>query len=211
MWSRDTHEKTRAAGGAGSRPGLELAFGLGRNMQAGFVRFALILAIAGAVAGCFQPLYGERSVTGGPGIREAMSSIDVVQIAAPDGTSLSRLAVEVRNELVFGLTGGAGTNSPTHRLTIRLLPNTNAVIVDPTTQRAEYVNYGLDAQYSLVELATGKTVVNSNAATRVTYNAPGQEQRFALARGLRDAETRAAKIIADQIRTRLASYFAAGT
>jgi hypothetical protein len=30
-------------------------------------------------------------------------------------------------------------------------------------------------------------------------------------RGLRDAETRAAKVIADNIRARLVSYFAAGT
>ena len=47
--------------------------------------------------------------------------------------------------------------------------------------------------------------------TRVTYNVPGQQQRFAKDRGLRDAETRAAKEIAEQIRSRLASYFVAGT
>jgi LPS-assembly lipoprotein len=45
----------------------------------------------------------------------------------------------------------------------------------------------------------------------VTYNTPGQQQRFVRERGLRDAETRAAKEIAEQIRTRLASYFVAGT
>ena len=29
------------------------------------------LALAGAAsAGCFQPLYGERSLTGGPGLRQ---------------------------------------------------------------------------------------------------------------------------------------------
>ena len=46
---------------------------------------------------------------------------------------------------------------------------------------------------------------------RVSYDIPGQEQRFARLRGLRDAENRAAKVIADNVRTRLASYFAAGT
>jgi LPS-assembly lipoprotein len=45
----------------------------------------------------------------------------------------------------------------------------------------------------------------------VSYDIPGQEQRFARQRGLRDAENRAAKVIASQIRTRLASYFVAGT
>jgi LPS-assembly lipoprotein len=45
----------------------------------------------------------------------------------------------------------------------------------------------------------------------VSYDVPGQEQRFARLRGLRDAESRAGQVIADNIRSRLASYFAAGT
>jgi LPS-assembly lipoprotein len=45
----------------------------------------------------------------------------------------------------------------------------------------------------------------------VSYDIPGQEQRFARVRGLRDAELRAAKVISDNIRSRLASYFIAGT
>ena len=40
---------------------------------------------------------------------------------------------------------------------------------------------------------------------------PGQQQRFAGERGLRDAEDRAAQVIADNIRSRLASFFVAGT
>ena len=46
--------------------------------------------------------------------------------------------------------------------------------------------------------------------SRVSYDIPGQQQRFAAARGLRDAENRAAKVIADSIKSRLASYFVAG-
>jgi LPS-assembly lipoprotein len=45
----------------------------------------------------------------------------------------------------------------------------------------------------------------------VSYDIPGAEQRFARIRGLRDAENRAAKQVADHIRNRLASYFVAGT
>jgi LPS-assembly lipoprotein len=45
----------------------------------------------------------------------------------------------------------------------------------------------------------------------VSYDIPGQAQRFARARALRDAEDRAAKLIADNIKARLASYFVAGT
>jgi LPS-assembly lipoprotein len=45
----------------------------------------------------------------------------------------------------------------------------------------------------------------------VSYDFPGLAQRFARARGLRDAEDRAAQLIADNIRARLASFFVAGT
>jgi LPS-assembly lipoprotein len=46
---------------------------------------------------------------------------------------------------------------------------------------------------------------------RVSYDIPGQEQRFARIRGLRDAESRAAKQIADNISQRVSSFFVAGT
>jgi LPS-assembly lipoprotein len=40
---------------------------------------------------------------------------------------------------------------------------------------------------------------------------PGSYQRFSRARALRDAEDRAAEQIAESIKTRLASFFYAGT
>ena len=72
-------------------------------------------------------------------------------------------------------------------------------------------NFGINATYTLTDLATGKTVVTGQTFSRVSYNIPGQQQRFAGARGRRDAENRAAKVIADNIKSRLASYFVAGT
>ena len=47
--------------------------------------------------------------------------------------------------------------------------------------------------------------------SRVSYDMPGSDQRFARTRAFRDAEDRAAQEIADNIQTRLASYFVAGT
>ena len=54
-------------------------------------------------------------------------------------------------------------------------------------------------------------MVKSQTFARVSYNIHGQQQRFTGDRGLRDAENRAAKVIADNIRNRLASYFTTGT
>ena len=175
------------------------------------MRLLPAFALAALVGGCFQPMYGQLSPTAGPGLGNALSSVSVTNIEAPKGTTEERLAVELRNELLFGLTGGSGSNSPTHELTVKQTTQSAKIIVDITSARPELENFGLDASYRLTEVATGKTVVTGTTFARVSYDVPGQVQRFARLRGLRDAETRAAKVIADNIKTRLASYFVAGT
>src|SRR5947209_3800177 len=109
------------------------------------IRVTSALMLAGLTAGCFQPLYGERSVTGGSAVRDALAAVDVAQIDAPKGTPLSRIAVVTRNELVFDLTGGSGGAPQTHRLVIRLVPSRNTIVLDPLTLRAEFDNFTLDA------------------------------------------------------------------
>jgi LPS-assembly lipoprotein len=175
------------------------------------VRAAVALAIAALAGGCFQPLYGERSPTGGPVLRDQLSAVDVLQIEAPKGTDESRLAVEIRNALLFDFTGGGASASPTHKLKISIASTRTSIIVDVATSRPDIENYGINASYSLTEIATNKTVVTGQTFARVSYDIPGQQQRYARVRGLRDAESRAAKVIADNIMSRLASYFVAGT
>jgi LPS-assembly lipoprotein len=172
----------------------------------------LALTLAGLTAGCFQPLYGDKSVVGGSsGVGDKLSSVEVIPVKTPNGTRLSRVGVSVRNDLIYQLTGGSGAAPSAYRLNMRLSSTNLQVIVDINTDRPDIQNYGIDATYTLVDLATNKTVVNSTTFARVSYNIPGQQQRFAGDRGLRDAEDRAAKVIAENIRTRLSSYFAAGT
>jgi len=175
-------------------------------------KLLLALSLAGLTAGCFQPLYGDRSVGGaGNSVTDRLSSVEVKPIVAPNGTRLSRVAVEMRDQLLFNLTGGGPVQSSAYQLDIKLSSSQLQVIVDINSARPEIQNYGIDAVYTLVDNATGKPVVKGTTFSRVSYNIPGQQQRFAGDRGLRDAEDRAAKVIADNIRNRLASYFTAGT
>ncbi len=173
-------------------------------------RFAPLLAAAGLLAGCFQPLYGERSLTGGPEIKTALSGVDISQIPAASGSPESRVAVDLRNQLLFNLNGNQPT-PPTHRLDVRISTTRLSVIVDLSSARPEVENYGITATYSLVELKTGKPVLSDQTFSRVSFDSPGGQQRFARVRALRDAENRAAQVLADSIRNRLASYFVAGT
>lgn len=82
--------------------------------------------------------------------------------------------------------------------------------IDPNTALPSIEAYTLSTTYTLTEIATGKIVVTGRASTSVSYDTIGQ-QRFARISGMRDAERRAAKVISDNITTRLASYFVAGT
>ena len=171
---------------------------------------AVALAVATLMAGCFQPLYGERTVGGGPILRDQLAAVDVLQIQAPKGTDDERLAVEIRNALLFDLTGGGAEAPPVHRLKISMSTTRTAMIVDKNTGRTDVEDYGITATYSLTEIATGRIVVTGQTFSRVSYDIPGQQQRYARLRGLRDAESRAAKVIAENIRARLSSYFIAG-
>jgi LPS-assembly lipoprotein len=119
--------------------------------------------------------------------------------------------VELRNGLLFSFTGGSGTAPPTHKLVVRMSTTRTSAIVDLTTARPDIENYGIDVSYELREIATDKRVLGATTFARVSYDIPGQEQRFARIRGLRDAESRATKQIAENISQRLASFFVAGT
>ncbi len=175
------------------------------------VRLSLTLTIALMTAGCFQPLYGDARLVPTAGLDAKLNAVDVAPINAPNGTRVARVAVELRNDLLFDLTGGSGQLPPLYRLDIQLVPTQTQVIVDINSGRPDVQNYGINASYVLTEIATGKKTVNGQTFSRVSYNIPGQEQRFAGERGLRDAENRAVKVIAENIRNRLASFFVAGT
>jgi LPS-assembly lipoprotein len=84
-------------------------------------------------------------------------------------------------------------------------------MIDVATGLPSSENVGIDAQYNLIELASNKSVMTGTTFSRVSYDMPGSYQRFARSRAYRDAEDRAAQEIADNIQTRLAAFFTAGT
>jgi LPS-assembly lipoprotein len=173
-------------------------------------RLLAVAALAALTAGCFQPMYAEHS-DGTPGLREKLMGVELPPIDKANASREARVGVEVRNALAFKLYGSATGSSPTHKLVIRFNTSRSTLIIDPTTALPSSENYGIDAQYNLIELATNKSVMTGTTFSRVTYDIPGSIQRFARARAFRDAEDRAAQEIAENIQTRLASFFVAGT
>src|SRR3954451_9061990 len=173
-------------------------------------RLLAVAALAALTAGCFQPMYAEHS-DGTPALREKLMGIDLPPVDKPNASRDARLGVEIRNALAFKLYGSATGTAPTHRLVIRFNTTRSSLMVDPATALPSSENYAVDAQYNLIEIASNKSVMTGTTFSRVSYDIPGQLQRFARSRAFRDAEDRAAQEIADNIQTRLASFFVAGT
>ena len=174
------------------------------------VRLIAVAALAALTAGCFQPMYAERN-DGKPGLREKLMGVEIPPVDKPNASRDARVQVEVRNALAFKLYGSATGMPPTHRLVLRFSSSRSSLMIDPNTALPSSENYGIDAQYNLIDLATNKSVLTGSTFSRVSYDIPGYLQRFARARAFRDAEDRAANEIAENIQTRLAAYFVAGT
>jgi len=184
---------------------------VGRTSVKRLFRLPIVLVSAALLGGCFQPLYGTGPESGGrAGVRDALASIAVQQIDAAANSSEARLAVQIRNDLMFNFTGGGDPSRPTHQLKIQVAGNRSVVSIDRSSALPNVEFYALKSSYSLTEIATGKVVVSGQATTNVSYDTLGQ-QRFARLSGMHDAERRAAKVISDNITSRLASYFISGS
>ena len=174
------------------------------------VRLLAVFALAALTAGCFQPMYAEHA-DGTPGLRDKLLGVELPPVDKPNASPEARIGVEIRNALAFKLYGTATGTSPTHRLVLRFTTNRSSLLVDPNTGLPTSENLGIDAQYNLVEIGSNKSVMTGTTFSRVTYDMPGSYQRFARTRAIRDGEDRAAQEIAENIQTRLASFFYAGT
>jgi LPS-assembly lipoprotein len=173
-------------------------------------RLLAVVALAALTAGCFQPMYAEHA-DGTPGLREKLLGVELPPIDKPNASQEARMGVEIRNALAFKLYGDATGMPPTHRLVIKFSTSRSSLLVSTTTGLPTSENVGVDAQYNLIDVATNKSVMTGTTFSRVSYDIPGSYQRFARERAFRDAEDRAADQIAENIQTRLASFFFAAT
>ena len=173
-------------------------------------RLLAVAALAATTAGCFQPMYAEHT-DGTPGLREKLMGVDIPPIDKANASREARVGIQIRNALAFKLYGSATGMPPTHRLVLRFTTSRSSLIIDPNTGLPNSENYGIDVQYNLIDIASNKSVMTGTTFSRVSYDMPGSYQRFARSRAYRDAEDRAANEIAENISTRLASFFTAGT
>jgi LPS-assembly lipoprotein len=168
-------------------------------------------ALAALTACGWQPLYGKPAGVNSESVKDKFLVTEISPIDALHGTPAERVAVGMFNALQFDLHGGATAVAPIYRLVVTVGTQQYTAVIDPITGRATTQIATVSANYSLIEIATGKEVVHDNCSAEVDTDVPGSQQRFASQRGQRDAEDRAILVAAEAIRNRLASYFVAGT
>ena len=158
-------------------------------------RLALAAALALPAAGCIQPMYATTGLSGADMASE-LRSIAVDPI--PD-----RFGHYLGNELIFAL-NGTGQAAPTkYRLLVTYKNRVQTPIIDAVTGRADSATVWADVNYELTPAAGGAAVVKGAVASLADYDR--SSQRYANIRAARDAEIRAAKSVADQIRLRIAA------
>ena len=117
-------------------------------------RLLAVAALAALTAGCFQPMYAEHT-DGTPGLREKLMGVEIPPITdKPNASREARVGVEIRNALAFKLYGNATGMPPTHKLVLRFTTSRSSLIVDVNTGLPSSENYGIDAQYNLIDIAT---------------------------------------------------------
>src|SRR5215470_2116513 len=136
------------------------------------VRLLAVAVLAAPAAGCFQPMYAAHT-DGSPDLREKLMGVDLPPTDKPNGSREARIGVEIRNALAFKLYGNATGMPPTHKLVLKFSTTRSSLMVDPNTALPSSENYGIDAQYTLIEIATNKSVLNGSTFARVSYDMPG--------------------------------------
>ena len=167
-----------------------------RRTASGFRVLTLMLPLV--LGGCFQPLYGP--LAGGGSLENELQAIAVNPIV-PD-----RIGHYLENELGFAFNGTGTTVPPRYRLTVTLRERVQTPVIDTVSARATAATVVVDADYVLVPVAGGEPITKGTAFSIASYDRT--TQRISNVQAARDAETRNAKVIADQIRTRVSAALA---
>ena len=155
------------------------------------------LALAGALSGCFQPLYGEASH---PGLVDDLRAIQVAPIK-------DRIGHYLADNLTTDLNGTGQTPTPKYRLTVTVSLATSTPTVSALTNVATSATVTGEAKYTLNKVEGGAEVLSGTATAFAAYDR--FQQRYGDLRAERDAQIRLARALSSEISQRLAAELAA--
>jgi len=151
------------------------------------------LLVAPFVSAC-QPLYG--STQSGARLKDVMAGLQITEIPG-------RVGQRVRNELIFTSTGGGRQADYLYRLDIAVRESLTNTLVELTGD-VQGQQFNLNAEFKLVRLSDSQVVLQGKSAGRAAFDR--YDPIFTNTRARLDAENRAARVVADGIRTRIAAF-----
>ncbi|WP_295557383.1 LPS assembly lipoprotein LptE [uncultured Hyphomicrobium sp.] len=189
-----------------SSVGTDIALNLAAFRRVGGWRSASRLVLAAALvapflSGCgnsgFRPLYG------GAGIG-AQADQKLAKVAV--STIPGRVGQQIRNELIFHATGGGGeVVSPEMRLEVAIRESVTSTLVRIDGDSGGQV-YNVEAKFQLVRVSDKSVVLSGTSYGRASFER--NTSIFSNVRARDDAEDRAAKVVAEDLKARLSAYLA---
>lgn len=155
-----------------------------------------------ALGGCFRPLYGPTA--SGEPLAAVLASVKVEGVASPEGQE--RLGHYVRSELIYDLDGSGQPSPKRYSLTLETAETIQPISVDAVSGRADAAILNGTVKFTLKSLDGKEVVLSGTARANATYSR--DQQRFASVRAARDADIRVAKLLADDIKSRIAARLA---
>ncbi|MCF6322417.1 MAG: hypothetical protein L3J32_11715 [Rhizobiaceae bacterium] len=155
-----------------------------------------LLALTLLSACTFQPLYAPSANYAASGALAELSQVSVREVD-------SRVGQQVRNHLLFLINGGNESPNPRYeaRLQISSFSRNTAAQASLRDTTAGYTT--VTTSYSLIDTSTGKRIAGGTRKAVASFDRTSQV--FANQRAVRDAENRAGKAVAEQIRLAIAS------
>lgn len=150
------------------------------------------LAACGSEAG-FRPLYGS-ALTGG-NVDQKMAQVRIAPIP-------SRVGQRVRNELIFQHTGGGAPPPPLYTLEIALTESLTSTLVKTSGEALSQV-YNLYADFKLISISDKRVVLQGQSHARAGFER--FQSIYSNVRAREDAENRAAKTLAEDLKGRIAA------
>ena len=163
---------------------------------------AVIASVLGfGVTGCaFHPMYA-TTPTGG-NLTDVMKAVQISPIP-------SRTGQRLRNELIFGTTGGGEPAAPVYRLEIALRESVRNTLVTNTGAPTGQI-LQLDAEFRVVRVKDNETLFKGYSTAEAAYDLAGWSGTtgsiYGDTRATLDAENRAARSLADTLKTRVAAF-----
>jgi LPS-assembly lipoprotein len=158
---------------------------------------SLAVGVTLALSSCqVRPLYADGA---SGGTAKALGAIEISE-------ATDRVGQQVRNNLIFLTSGGAGEPAVAdYNLALTVTHETRNVLYDKRNDRdmAAAGRIVVRADYNLTRVKTGETIRSGNRTAIALVDFPVQE--FAKLRAIRDGQDRAAKELAEVIRADLAA------